>query len=506
MATRKPKTQKVNAIPQEIKNEADRMVSNGLNEAFLGYNPQTSVQLSQVDTLFKNNRWYLISNMRQVLSEIYVEHGLIQTIVDVPVDDGLRGGVKIKSDQLSEDQIQDLETAIDRDDDLNTIGQAVKWTRLFGGGAILVITGQDPTLPLDVNSIAVGSPLEFRAVDMWELYWDKQNTEGFSAELQDEVFEYYSYYGKKVHKSRVMKMKGLTAPSFIRPRLRGWGFSIVEAIVRSINQYLKSNDLSFEVLDEFKLDVFKLKNLTSTLLAPQGEAKVRARVQLANRQKNYQNAIVLDGEDDYDHKQLSFAGLAEAMEGIRMQIASDLRMPLTKLFGTGSKGFSSGEDDIENYNAMVENQVRRKVRYDILRMLEIKCQQLFGIVPDDLSIEFEPLRILGAEEEENVKTQKFSRALQAAQANLITTEEFRDAVNKDNLLPIQLDNSEEVIGDLDEAKEEQAQSDQEPNGDGDKDPGANKQDAKQPELIAKKDPGVKETANPKNPKNPKTGA
>ena len=50
-------------------------------------------------------------------------------------------------------------------------------------------------------------------------------------------------------------MKGLTAPSFLRPRLRGWGFSVVEKLVRSINQYIKATDLGFEVLDEFKLDV-----------------------------------------------------------------------------------------------------------------------------------------------------------------------------------------------------------------------------------------------------------
>jgi phage-related protein (TIGR01555 family) len=435
MAPRKKK----NEIPQEIKNESDNMIRNGLSEAIMGFNPGSiGVQLSQADTMFKNNRWYLISNMRQLLSEMYVEHGLVQTIIDVPVDDGLRGGIVIKSKQLADEEIEKLSVHIEREDDLNTVGQALKWNRLYGGAGVLIITGQDPETPLDMNDL---EGLEFRAVDMWELFYDKQNVEGFNPAIQEHGFEFYSYYGVKTHKSRVMKMKGLTAPSFIRPRLRGWGFSVVEAIVRSMNQYLKANDLIFEVLDEFKLDIFKIKNLTNTLLSPQGASKIRERVQLANFQKNYQNAITMDSEDDFATKELSFSGIAETMEGIRKQLASDLRMPLSKLFGISSAGFSSGEDDIENYNAMVESQVRAKSKFDILRVVELRCMELFGYIPDDLKIEFKPLRMLSSEQEENVKTQKFARVLQARQAGEISSKDFLDACNRESLLPIQIDSS-----------------------------------------------------------------
>lgn len=404
-----------------------------------------SNQIENVNTIFYNLRWYLISNFRQVLCQVYVELGLVQTIVDVPVDDALRGGVDIHSKQLDEDQIKDLQISMDRDDDLGTAGQAEKWNRLFGGAGILIMTDQDPSEPLDLDALTDDAPLEYRAVDMWELFWDKQNTEGYDPTIQEEDVEYFSYYGIQVHKSRVMRMKGLVAPSFIRPRLRGWGYSVVEKLVRSLNQYLKATDLGFEVLDEFKLDVYKIKNLTNTLLSPQGEQQVKKRIQLANWNKNYQNAVVMDSEDDFDHKTLSFAGLAEAMAGIRMQVASDMRMPLTKLFGISAAGFNSGEDDIEVYNGMVENEVRNKIKYVILRMIEVKCKKLFGFIPDDLEIKFKPLRILSSEQEEAVKTQKFTRLLQAKTANEITTYEFREACNKDNLLGITLDNADDEL-------------------------------------------------------------
>lgn len=412
------------------------------NQSFPG-----SAPVEQVNTVFRNLRWYLISNFRQVLNQMYVEIGLVQTIIDVPVDDGFRGGIEIKSKQLDEGQIQELQISLDRDDDLNIAAQAQKWNRLFGGAGILILTDQDPEEPLEVESINSGTPLEFRAVDMWELFWDKQNTEGYDPAIQAQDFEYYNYYGENVHKSRVMRLKGFTSPSFIRPRLRGWGFSVVEVLVRSINQYLKATDLGFQVLDEFKIDVYKIKNLVTTLMSPNGQQKVQSRVQMANYQKNFQNALVMDSEDDWDHKQLSFAGLAETMAGIRTQVAADMRMPITKLFGTSaSAGIgNTDQNDMENYNSMVESQVRNKSKYDVLRICEIKCQKLFSFIPDDLSIAFRPLRVLSAEQEENVKTQKFNRLQAARQAGEITTFEYREACNKGNLFDVTLDNAGDIL-------------------------------------------------------------
>lgn len=449
-----------NSKPKNLAELVTQNVSNGLQEAIgLGatgfpFNERVpgTAQLSQTDTIFVNMRYYLVSNFRQILSEAFVELGLVQTICCVPVDDALRGGVEIRSKQLSEDQILDLLTSLDRDDDLRTVGEAGYWMRLFGGSGVIILTDQDPSTPLVMEEITHDEGLSFRAVDMWELFWDKQNEEGYDPTIQSEDFEFYNYYGVQIHKSRVMRIKGLTAPSFIRPRLRGWGFSVVETLVRSINQYLKATDLAFEVLDEFKVDVFKIKNLVNTLLSPNGEAQVRQRVQLANREKNYNNALTMDSEDDWDHKQLSFTGLAEAMKEIRMQVASDMRMPLTKLFGISAAGFNSGEDDIEVYNSMVEGQVRNKIKYPILRILEIKCQKLFGFVPDDLAIDFKPLREMSAEQEEAVKTQKFTRLQTAKAAGELNTLEYREACNKGNLFDITLDTTQDALMDVEANK------------------------------------------------------
>lgn len=439
--------------PPKVVENAEQ-VTNGLSGVIFGQGFEMGLgggsQLSQTDTLFYNLRNYLISNMRQPLSSMYVEFGLVETIVDLPVEDALRGGFKIKSKQLDENEAAEIEMDMHSKGDVEEAKSGEKWKRLYGGAGVLVITDQKSDTPINVEAIKEDTPLEFRASDMWELYWDRQNPDEHNTEILtdaeysdeerlDEDADYFSYYGKRVQHSRVIKLKGKQAPSFLRPRLRGWGLSIVESIIRSINQYLKSTDLSFEVLDEFKLDIFKINGLIQALSSPQGEQMIAKRLALANTQKNYQNALAMDASDDYVQKQLSFAGLSDVMNGIRMQLASDLRIPLTKLFGISASGFNSGEDDIENYNGMIESMVRPSLIKTLTFMAKLRCQQKYGFIPSDLQIVLEPLRVLSSTQVEEVKTQKFNRLIQARQANELTSEEFREQCNKGELFPERLD-------------------------------------------------------------------
>lgn len=411
-------------------------ISNNLMTAF-NLNGISTQQVSKVDTLSVNLRRYLLSNDRELLSWAYAELGIIQTIVDVPVDDAYRGGVEIQSKELDEDDIADLQQEIEEQEDLLMAAQTDKWNRLYGGGGTVIITEQRPDTPLDIKKIKEGSKLEFMHADLWELFYDSPQASGDG--IPNWSVEYFNYYGIKLHKSRVLLRKGIVAPAYIRPMLRGWGLSALECLTRSLNQYLKTVDLTFEVLDEFKIDVFRIKNLATSLMTQQGKDMVLQRTQLANMEKNYNNAITMDVEDEYAQKQISFTGLAEVMHENRMQASADTKMPISKIFGTPSSGFSSGEDDIENYNGMIESTIRPRAKRAVVEMVKLRCQQKFGFVPKDIKVDFKPLRVLSGVQEEEVKTAKFNRASQARGTGDISSNEFRDSMNRGQLLPVQLE-------------------------------------------------------------------
>lgn len=396
------------------------------------FNPFTP-QNSRLDTIFINTRWNLISNYRSVLSEAYAEYGIVQTLVEQPVSDAFSKGFDISTEQLDTEQKKKLDTYLEKYQIVQTIQQAFIWARLYGGGGIVVLTDQNPSKPLDISAINEDTPLEFVAADMWELY--KDNYKIWNPWNSDEDKK-YSYYGINLHKSRVLPIKGKEPPSFIRPRLRGWGMSELERVVRSINSYLKNQDLIFELLDEAKIDVYQLNGFNTAMLTAKGTKGAEERVRISNSLKNYLNALILDTNDKYEQKQLSFNGLSDILTQIRQGVAADLKMPMTKLFGVSAAGFNSGEDDIENYNAMIESEIRSKVKYRIVSVLELCCQKLFGFVPDDLSISFKSLRVLSAEQEENMKNSQFNRLIQTYANGLISAGDFMVGCNGANLLPV----------------------------------------------------------------------
>jgi hypothetical protein len=157
-----------------------------------------------------------------------------------------------------------------------------------------------------------------------------------------------------------------------------------------------------------------------------------------NQLKNFNRAIVMDMNDEFQQKQLTFSGLAEMMKEARIGIASALRIPMTKLFGLSASGMNSGEDDIENYNAMVESEVRQPLRKIIRKVLTLMTRAQFG---EELQVDFnyKPLRVLGAVEEETIKSQKHNRYLALYDRAIIDSKELAEMEQKDNLLSMEIE-------------------------------------------------------------------
>lgn len=431
-------------------NSLDTFVE-GVGGIFSGL-PYYAQTIAQPWTLIQGNAYTPFSLNRIGLSYSFMSQGLVQTIVTQPVADAFRGGFRITSSELGGDNSKDIQLLLNElkrprrknkfvrkinpnagynigNSDIQTMIAVLNWSRLYGGAGLIINTTQDFRTPLDVDSIGEGDPLEFIAADRWELIlsnvdiWNEQNQTPFN------------YYGCPLNRTRVIKVLGTEAPSYIRLRLQGWGMSVLEPCVRAINSFIKFENLIFELLDEAKVDVYKIQGFNDQLLTDEGTANTTRRVALGNRLKNYQNALAMDTEDDWSQKQITWSGLAEIWNELRMNLSSALKIPMNKLFGQSATGFGGGQDALENYNSIVE-QIRVDAEPVVTEVIDLRCQQLFGYVPE-YTIAWAPLKILDGAEAEVVKTSQQNRALALFQQRLVTGREVSRILKDDNLLTIE---------------------------------------------------------------------
>ena len=417
--------------------------------------PYGSSNVSGPITLANANNYVPVSLNRILLSYSYMTQGFLRTVVKEPVDDAFHGGFEFTcGKELDSDDLKLLMRTMKRQrprrevkasrgsigqkvqynagndlqrSDMSAIKHVGYWGRLFGGSGAVINVDQDFRQELDVEAIDEGTPLEFIPADRWEL------TLGSTNIFADRTPCPFNYYGYPLNGTRVLKFLWNEAPSFIRLRLQGWGMSEVEHCIRPINAYLKFENLIFELMDQGKVDVYKLANFASTVVARNANEKIRRTMEAVNQTKNYQNAIVLDAKDDYQQKQLAFSGLAEIRAQGRMDLAAALRFPLNKLFGDSATGFGGGQDALENYNAQVWT-FRDEIEPVILGVAELRCQKLFGMIPEDLEVKWRPLREMSGPEQEQVLTGRSQRTLAWFQAGLLTGKEASEQARKQDVL------------------------------------------------------------------------
>ena len=396
------------------------------------YNPLTDPK-----AIYYNANPYCLTLNPRPLSYAYKSIGFIQTAINQIVDDAFRNdGLIIESKTLEPDEVALLKQVMEDEGDIEAIKDCIRWGQLYGGGVLIANTEQNPELPI-IEKQLKGKKLEFLATDRWYcpcMGVTPQNSDYFILNKQQGLELNSKVDSITIDKSRIGLFTGVVAPYDIRSLLGGWGMSIFEAIIPPLNQYLKSMGVALELLDEAKIDVIKVFDLANTLLSPGGENKVRKRMQIVAEGKNYKDIVVMDSQDDYQQKQINFGGLPEMIVQIQYLVCSALKRPYSKIFGKGSSGFSSGDDDLENYNTIVDAEIRTPARRLIKWVVDLRCQQLFGRALPDFSPKWKPLRVMSEKDEADIKSKKLADLLQLLDRQVITKQQLAKHLTEDNIV------------------------------------------------------------------------
>ena len=420
---------KQNKQISSILNKLGGRVNNALGSvnSLVGSNsPYFQAPITSFTPALQNNIYAPFTIDWTILIYMYKTHGVIQTLCDMPVLDAFRGGINIKSKQLSSHEIAKLQDIWEHKGIEDVIMECLIWNRLFGGSAMIVSTNDYPQDPLDYRTLANSKRVEFYAANRWELYapW--------------RYADHYGFYGESIDATKVLTMIGKQAPWILRWQLAGWGMSELERVVEDFNTYIRVKNVIYAMLWEAKIDVFKFKDYAAQLLSGEAAQNTNNRLAAMNATKNYNSALLMDSEDVFEQKQLNFSGVAEVYNQARLEMAACLRMPLTKIWGMSATGFNSGEDDIENYNGLVETEVRRPARKIIRKILEIICVAYFGDTYD-IDFDWKPLRVLGEVEQQNVKNSQLNRIMALYDRGLISSDEVGMLIKKEGLVGANID-------------------------------------------------------------------
>lgn len=369
-----------------------------------------------------------------LITYLYKTYGILGKIVDIPVDDAYKGGgFELEADSIDENDLKDLQNALIENDDIEKIKTARKWSRLFGGGALIAITGEDLSTPLDLKRLE-GKPLEFVPVDRWQLMYSLPNVRMRGGLWNLTQYEYQEFdVNKAIHSSRVLPLFGKASPYMLAQQVQGWGFSVYEQIFQDMSTFFKSRNALFELIDEAKIDILKLDALKTAIMSGAGERSIQRLADFIAKQKNFMSMLTLSTTDEFEQKQISFGGVAEILKEIRIMMAGSANMPVNKIWGEGVTGFGSGEDSLENYNSQIENEIRTPDNSVIDWVLKLRCYQTFGREVPDLVKTWKNLRVLSAIDEQNIHDKKLANVLQLFDRQLLSPQEAMQYLKKQQI-------------------------------------------------------------------------
>lgn len=366
----------------------------------------------------------------ELLTSLYRDNWIVQNIVATIPNDIVRKWYEVKTSIAPEymDKLKRLERTTQL---RKKILQGMYWGRLYGGAAaVMLIKGQeDLSQPLDLDMIMPDSFLGLQVFDRWNGIYPEGE---LVTDPSDPDFGLPAYYtvrddatGRtvaRVHHSRVIRFIGRELPWMEQITEVYWGESEIEAIY---NEVVKRDNVSANIASlTFRANVTYrgvdgLDQLLGTANVEMQRRFWNTMAAQSTMESNFGIGLFNKG-DEITTKPYTFAGLSDVYDRIMMDVAGAARTPVTKLFGRSPAGMNAtGESDLVNYYDYIDGLRETDFRAIIERLLPVLCLSAWGVIPDDLNIDFPPMQTPDAREVAEIIERKTNAVLAVYQNDLI---------------------------------------------------------------------------------------
>jgi phage-related protein (TIGR01555 family) len=294
---------------------------------------------------------YLLNCSQQDLESAYRTSTWFGKIVDIPADDATRAW---RSWQADKEQIELLEAEEKRLQVRQKVRQALIWSRLYGGAVIIPggLPGA-PDKPLPIDRVGKGT-IKFLTVlhrfdDITPLSVVRDPLSEFYGQPEYWTINGQSGQQTTLHPSRVILVNGRKTPS----RLGGeeiWGDSVWMHLEDAVRNADAGAAVVGALMQEAKIDVVRVPDMMMGMATAEYEAVMMKRFRMAAMLKSVSNVLLLDKDDEWDQKQITWAGIPDVVTLLLTILSGAADIPVTRLIGTSAKGLNAtGEGDLRNY-------------------------------------------------------------------------------------------------------------------------------------------------------------
>lgn len=350
---------------------------------------------TSVDRLTQNF-WHMQQMVPTAIEAAYRTNWMIAKIVDLPAQDMVREWRDWQADNADITKLADEEKRLKVK---ATFHQALSYAGL-GGGLIIIGLGDDPSSPRPKN-IRTGQIQYLHAMTRWQVSLDDQDWDLLSPTFGMPKAFILNGSGKqvKIHPSRVIVFPGEHVPNIGTASWqdRFWGDSKIQRVNSAVQQAVMATDGFAALIDEAKLDVWKLKGFMSELAID--DTAVTKRVEYTNMSKSTHRAVILDSEDEFEQRQITWTGMPDVIRTYLSIVAGAADIPATRLLGKAPDGMNAtGEGDEKNYLSMIKTKQDMVLR-PALEQLDEMLIPSAGLDPTKVFWSFAPLSTLSETEQ-----------------------------------------------------------------------------------------------------------
>lgn len=307
-------------------------------------------------------------------------------IVDIPADDAVRMG---RQWMAKKEQIQLIEAEEKRLGVYSILRQAIQWQRLYGGAGVLIGTPGLLSQPLDLNKAGKGSLNFITVLPRSRLQGHGRNVDPLSPWFN--LPEYYKIGNIDVHPSRVVRFSGPITDS-MQGAGDGWGDSVFERLRDAITNADLGASVVGALLIDAKTDIYKIKNMMQNLATDEYTQLMIKRLQGVQTIASVTGAKLMDGDDEFEQKQITWTGLPDVVKVLLVILAGAADIPATRLLGTAASGLNAtGEGDLKNYYDMVKTKQELEISPSIKTLDEMIIRSALGARDPAIWYEWRPL-------------------------------------------------------------------------------------------------------------------